>query len=216
MTQEPVGRETAGAGFLLAGGQSRRFGQDKRRALLAGVSLARWAAQALRAAVGADGYVSAVADARHRLPDLDLPWLEDAVLDGLAGRGPLGPCAGLLAAARHGGGLVLACDMPLVPARALTMLRQLARGRPAAPHVDGRLLPLSAYWPAASADALEAALRTGGRVRDAFRAAGGVALSLADLGLDDRDGWLFTNVNTGHDLQELAREAQEHGGIGPF
>jgi molybdopterin-guanine dinucleotide biosynthesis protein A len=222
MRGETVGeRGAAGAesaarhGYLLAGGRSERFGADKRQAELEGSALAARAASVLATAVGADGRVTAVGPPERRLAALRLPWLDDAVPEARRGQARLGPCAGLLAATRAGGGLVLACDMPLVPATTLQVLAHLADvKRPAAPVVAGRLMPLSAFWPSDAAPALEAELVHGrGRVLDAFWAAGGLAVPAAELGLRGEDAWLFTSVNTPYDLAELARQIRARGGL---
>lgn len=199
----------------MAGGRSSRFGADKRLARLDGRTLAERAAETLRAAVQPDGEVMAVGPRAAHLPALGLAWLEDAVPSGVpGGGGPLGPCAGLLAVARAGGGIVLACDMPLVPASTLQVLPHLGGERPAAPLVNGRLMPLSAWWPEAAAPALERCLQEGrGRAADAFWEAGGRALALEELGLGADDAWLFAGVNTPWELNWLQARLEEQGGL---
>lgn len=206
--------ERALFGYLLAGGRSERFGSDKRVALLDGTALAHRVAASLAMAVGPAGRVYAVGPPESRLAALRLPWIDDALVDAAPASGRRGPCAGLLAVARHGGGLVLACDMPCVPASTLQVLRHMGGGGPAAPVVAGRLMPLSAYWPASAAPALEEALRSGrGAATDAFWAAGGRAVPAKELGLRDEDAWLFTNVNTPYDLDELSVQVRARGGL---
>ncbi len=208
-------RRTGGSGYLLAGGRSERFGTDKRLALLDGQALGARAAHILSIAVGAGGEVYAVGPPEARLASLRLPWLDDARPSGVGTAGRLGPCAGLLAVTRAGGGLVLAADMPCVPASTLQVLAHLGDGdRPVAPVVAGRLMPLSAYWPSAASAALEAELMQGRRrATDAFWAAGGRAVGAEELGLHAEDAWLFTSVNTPYDLEELARRVRSRGGL---
>jgi molybdopterin-guanine dinucleotide biosynthesis protein A len=133
-------------GIVLAGGASSRMGRDKARLELpgrrAGTSLPALAAERL-AAVCAE---VAVADGGRGLL-AGLPSLVDG-----AGRGP---AAGILGAAAAYPGrplLVLACDLPRVPA---ALLAELARPAPAdwvVPRWQGRLEPLCAgYGPAALA-----------------------------------------------------------------
>lgn len=103
-------------GVVLAGGASRRMGRDKAALAVAGETLAARAARLLasvcRRVVLADG-------GRNLVPGL--PSLPDAPIQG--------PAAGILAAARAWPGhplLVLACDLPRVPAALLAELLQEA------------------------------------------------------------------------------------------
>jgi molybdenum cofactor guanylyltransferase len=133
-------------GLVLAGGTSRRLGSDK--ALLEipidGVPIPLPALAALRlSTVCAE---VAVADrGRQLVPDLP------SLLDG-PGRGP---AAGILgAAAAYPGGrlLVLACDLPRVPAALLAELARPEGSDWVVPRWTGRVEPLCAlYGPAALA-----------------------------------------------------------------
>ncbi|HEX6898457.1 MAG TPA: NTP transferase domain-containing protein [Thermoanaerobaculia bacterium] len=138
-TGEP---KAAPVGVVLAGGESRRMGRDKANLTTGGETLPALAARRL-ARVCAE---VAVADGgRGLLPGL--PSLPD---------GPArGPAAGILGAAAAYPGrplLVLACDLPRVPAE---LLAELARGTGidwAVPRWGGRVEPLCAlYGPAALA-----------------------------------------------------------------
>lgn len=112
-SNETTTRQTAGV--ILAGGRSRRMGEDKTALRLPGLqgrSLLEWTAERLAAVM--DRWV--VADAGRGL----LPGAE-SVADGPGA----GPAAGLLGAARHFPNhhlLALACDLPLVP---IDLLRRL-------------------------------------------------------------------------------------------
>ena len=89
--------------YLLAGGQSRRFGADKARAQLEGSPLICHVAQALRPACGP---ITAVAQAPGAYGDLGLATIADQ-------RPGLGPVAGLHAALTHRGTgwlLLASCD----------------------------------------------------------------------------------------------------------
>jgi molybdopterin-guanine dinucleotide biosynthesis protein A len=123
-------------GIVLAGGASRRLGLDKALLELRGASLAAAAAERL-AAVCAE---VAVADrGRGVLPGF--PSLPDGL-----GRGP---AAGILGAAAAWPGrplLVLACDLPRVPA---VLLAELARSEGfdwAVPRWSGGVEPLCALY----------------------------------------------------------------------
>ena len=78
--------------YILAGGQSRRFGSDKARATINGRPLIQRIADTLRPAVTS---VTVVADAAGKYQDLSLPTIPDTA----PGSGPL---AGLAAALQHG------------------------------------------------------------------------------------------------------------------
>lgn len=96
--------------YILAGGQSRRFGTDKARALYDGVPLVLSAANAARAA----GHeVTIIADRPAKYADLGLVTLSDIV----PGFGPLGGLFTLWnRAAQSEWALVIACDLvPIEP-----------------------------------------------------------------------------------------------------
>jgi molybdopterin-guanine dinucleotide biosynthesis protein A len=140
-------------GIVLAGGASSRMGRDKARLALPGLpgSLPALAAERL-AAVCAE---VAVADGGRRLLTR-LPWVADG-----AGRGP---AAGILGAASAYPGrrlLVLACDLPRVPAG---LLAELARPSPAdwsVPRWAGGVEPLCALYGPAALAALGARVERG-------------------------------------------------------
>jgi molybdopterin-guanine dinucleotide biosynthesis protein A len=136
-------------GIVLAGGASSRMGRDKARLVSGGESLPALAARRL-AAVCAE---VAIADGGRGL----LPALT-SLPDG-PGRGP---AAGILGAAAAYPGrwlLVLACDLPRVPAALLAELARFSRVETGAEAVDwavprwsGGVEPLCAlYGPAALA-----------------------------------------------------------------
>jgi len=104
--------EASPLGVVLAGGASRRMGRDKAVLPLAGVGLAERACRLLASVCPA----VAVADGGRRVV-AGFPSLRDG-----AARGPL---AGILGAAEAAPGrplLVLACDLPNVPAALLAAL----------------------------------------------------------------------------------------------
>jgi molybdopterin-guanine dinucleotide biosynthesis protein A len=134
-------------GIVLAGGASSRMGRDKARLVSGGESLPALAARRL-AAVCAE---VAVADGgRGLLPALtSLP------------DGPCrGPAAGILGAAAAYPGrwlLVLACDLPRVPAALLVELARFSRVEAidwAVPRWSGGVEPLCAFYGPAALAAL--------------------------------------------------------------
>lgn len=129
-------------GVVLAGGESRRFGSDKARALLDGVPLADHARATLAGFVG-----EVVTSGGEGVPDLPAPGL-----------GPLGGICGALhyAAARgYGAVLTIGCDTPFVPTETL---EALARSPGAAFVAD---TPIIGRWPVELAGELERHLREG-------------------------------------------------------
>lgn len=153
------------AGYVLAGGASRRMGRDK--ALLAdgGEPLLLRVAEVVTAAVGC---CSVVAPA-GRYEGLGVPVLADL----WPGEGPLG---GILTAIGSGAAewnLVVAVDMPFLEKDFLRMVMDEARaaGRSLAPvHEDGGLEPLCGVYHAGDLEKLRAFFAGGGRrVKDALR-----------------------------------------------
>lgn len=148
-------------GVLLVGGASRRMGRDK---LLLELADGRRLVQVPAAALSAT--------CRELLaPGLGpahAPFLPGfrAVPDAVAGAGPLGGLVAGLEACRTPWALVLAGDLPGAGPwlHALQVAAAEEPGMPLVP-VDetGRLQPLSAAWPAASAPALRRLLEAGER-----------------------------------------------------
>ncbi len=128
--------------IVLAGGRSRRLGQDK--ALLdlgQGPLLARTVAVA--ASLCAD--VVVVTDVPGRYQDLGLPvrWASDR----RPGQGPLAGLEAGLEAARHQFALLLACDLPFLSPRFLAhMLAQERDYEALVPFWEGRWHPLHAIY----------------------------------------------------------------------
>lgn len=105
-------------GLVLAGGQSRRMGQDKAWLDYHGRPQLAVAADLLRA-VCAQVFVSA-------RPGQLLPGAAPLIEDRLLGFGPVGGILSAMEAHREAAWLVLACDLPRLEAAALA---QLSRGR---------------------------------------------------------------------------------------
>lgn len=144
-------------GLLVAGGRSRRFGGDKRRARLAAQTMAERSLTLLRACT--DGDLLVAGDGAF-----DHPVSAIFVADAASRSGPLGGIVGALARSRFGL-IVLPCDAPLVRADTLKSLAILGRRhvRPAVVRGSGGLEPLVAFYPRSALPLLAAALREGNR-----------------------------------------------------
>ncbi len=120
MTLADGGLEHDAAGFVLAGGQSSRMGQDKALVEFAGQPLVVRAIGVLREA----GLVAAIAGARSSLAAF-APVVED--LRSLAGQGPLsGICSAMTSiTARYA--VFLPVDLPLLPSSLISYLLNHAR-----------------------------------------------------------------------------------------
>ncbi len=225
-TTLPLAPPAAGVvGVVLAGGRSRRMGQDKAMLTAGGPSLTELAAQRLLAVCGevliADGQRQLVAGFLS-LPDQPVQ----------------GPAGGILAAAAARPGqplLVLACDLPRVPVALLAMLAGRAGrgGRPgpagttgseASPAAPGRgrqgsperpaadlvvprwrrgIEPLCALYQPAALAALAAAVRRGDAAPHRLRHVPGLKVGYLEGPRLRRFGppeELFLNLNTPLDL----------------
>jgi molybdenum cofactor guanylyltransferase len=142
-------------GLLVAGGRSRRFGEDKRRATFAGATLAEHALALLRRVTGGDLFVAG--DGAFDRP-VDAIFLRDAAL----GAGPLGGILAALARSRFGV-VVLPCDAPFVRADTLATLAGLGlrRGRAVCMRSPRGVEPLVAFYPRAALPILAGGLREG-------------------------------------------------------
>jgi molybdenum cofactor guanylyltransferase len=147
-------------GLLLAGGASRRMGEDKGAIRYGDAPQAR-AAWRLLEEVCAGAFVSINPSQRSVAPYADLPVIVDAGL-------VRGPAAGLFAAwLRYPdvAWLVLAVDLPRVDRGVLETLiaaRHPHRAATALRHVNGVLEPLCTIWEPAARPALAAEIAAGG------------------------------------------------------
>ena len=165
-------------GFVLAGGRSRRMGEDKGRLNWYGQPLVRHQWQRLEqlvppaAVIGGD------------YGDLGLP----AIADAYPGEGPLGA---ILTALEHSpAALILAVDMPLVSDDTLAELLRRPGGDAIVPrHPDGKIQPLAALYRATAQPKLAAVFAQGTRrVVD--------ALGHLDIRWWDTDPAGFCSMNT--------------------
>jgi molybdopterin-guanine dinucleotide biosynthesis protein A len=112
------GIEQDAAGFVLAGGQSSRMGEDKSLVLLAGRPLVAHAVSVLRQA----RLTASIAGARSALAEF-APVVEDTE----PGLGPLNGICAALDSTQARSAVFLPVDMPLLPASLIAFLLDYAR-----------------------------------------------------------------------------------------
>ena len=181
-------------GVVLAGGESRRFGQAKALATLGGAPMASWGVRALRAAGLAVGVVSDQEGVEAALGVPVRPDLE-------AGLGPIGGLwTALQWAAERGddGVLLLGCDLPLMSEAMLrTVLGWSARAAAVVPMGPGGAQPLCALYRATCAAEVEHRLRSKDRsLRGLVEAVGAVYIGEEAVAEISDPEVAFLNVNT--------------------
>ena len=182
----PRGMSAAFTGVVLAGGRSSRMGRDKAALVVDGRTLLDRAIDALHAAGAARVIVAGGGRA--------------TVVDRVAGQGPVGGIASVLATGVEGAVLVMPVDMPGLEAGALRQLVDALADAPAACFA-GHPLPWAFHAGAPLREAIACALEsrpTGPSMRELHRAVGGIELAPADAGM-------LRNVNTPSEWEAFAR-----------
>lgn len=203
----PVVDSASVAGYVTAGGQSKRFGQDKALATLGGeVMLARMC----RLVTDATGSATIVADRHRPYSTFGVPVVEDL----WSGEGPLGGIVTALLATEKRSpacawNLIVSCDMPFLTREFLAHLAARALASPAlavVPQSAHGREPLCACWRTSAAGELQAAFAGGmRRVNDALKHLQAEVLDEADWKRFDSAGTLFWNMNTASDHEEAQR-----------
>lgn len=180
---------------ILAGGAGVRMGGAKAAVELGGRPLASYAIAAARLA-GLAPFV--VAKAETALPDLGCPLLEEPAE-------PRHPLAGIVAALEHHSQplVVVACDVPLVPAELLAELGH-RRARFAMP-VEPRPQPLVARYTPGLLPRLRQALDAREPLVAVAESLGGDGLRAGELRGYGDPGVMFDNVNSPEDLRRVER-----------
>jgi molybdopterin-guanine dinucleotide biosynthesis protein A len=200
-------REKQILGVILAGGAGRRFGADKRVALLAGKPLLEWVIaraqpQVATLVVNANAEI-AIASHVDRLPD-DAPR-----------EGPLaGILAGLKRAEEDGYSHVatFACDTPFFPRDTVAHLAEMLHGS-RADYAVARCGPtvhrIIALWPLTCRRKLATAFSGGARSMRSIEAC--LSPASADFPPEGGpDGDPFFNINTAADLQNAEEWLSKH------
>ncbi|HEU4403274.1 MAG TPA: molybdenum cofactor guanylyltransferase [Candidatus Polarisedimenticolia bacterium] len=185
-------------GLVFAGGTSRRMGRDKALLPLGGATLLERSVALVRAA---GGEALVVAPPRPGYAAAGAPVIDDTA-EGGGVTGPLG-------ALRHGLRLegaervvVVACDLPLLPAELLRLLAAEAQRYDAVvPRAGGELQVLAAAYTPACLPAIEAHLLSGRRSVHGFLERVRVRI-LEETDLSPFGGaGIFLNVNSPEDLR---------------
>jgi molybdenum cofactor guanylyltransferase len=200
------------AAYIMAGGGSTRFGQDKARAILAGQPMLTRMCNLLSAVTTSIRIVAPP----NRYEFATAPVIPDR----WPGEGPLGGIiTALLHTAEHQPdltwNLILSCDMPFLTPEFLTYMRDFARASSAKAIVpesaQGRE-PLCACWQTSIAAQLQSSFESGmRRVNDALKLLNAEVLDESHWKRFDSAGRLFWNMNTPADYAEAQRiVATEH------
>jgi molybdopterin-guanine dinucleotide biosynthesis protein A len=197
------------AGYVMAGGASRRFGSDKALAIINGETmLARNIALVSEVTESAK-----VVSAAGRYAEFKFEVVEDRWPD----EGPLG---GIVTALRHTTAtasnvewnLVISCDMPFLTSEWLAYLceRSLhSEARVVVPRSEYGLEPLCAGWRTTALETLQGCFYGGTRkVTDAMKLLPMEVLDVQDWKRFDSAGRLFWNMNTAKDYEEALRFAK--------
>ena len=201
-----IPRATNIAAYIMAGGGSTRFGQDKARATLAGQPMLTRMCDLLTAATTSIHIVASP----NRYEFATVPLIEDR----WPGEGPMG---GIVTALLHTSerepnttwNLIVSCDMPFLTPEFLTYLRDFAQASSAKAIVpesaQGRE-PLCACWQTSAAAQLQSAFESGmRRVNDALKLLNAEVLDESHWKRFDSAGRLFWNMNTPADYAEAQR-----------
>jgi molybdopterin-guanine dinucleotide biosynthesis protein A len=190
------------AGIILAGGSSRRMGEDKSRLVLGDRTLL---AHVIGRVASACRPVVVVARTTEEYRDCGA----EVIADRWPGSGPLGGLITGLGAVAAPCAVVVAADLPFVEPALLSGLLTLRAGWDAViPEISGLPQPHCAIYARAAIEVAEAVFDAGGRsLRELIDAPGVRVLYVKDERLRawDPDLRSFLNVNTPEDL-ELARE----------
>lgn len=201
-----VGEKAGIAGYVLAGGASRRFGSDKALAKIGGKILLQHMCQLVESVAGNARIVAPAGRYAEYAGGL--------VEDRWPGEGPLGGITSALSAtASESPGihwnLMVSCDMPFLSREWLEHLKVRALASAAelvVPQSEHGLEPLCACWRTAAVDALQVAFDNGTRkVTEAMKHLSMEILDETHWKRFDSAGRLFWNMNTPLDYQEAVR-----------
>lgn len=190
--------------IVLAGGHSRRMGQDKALLPWHGRTLIENLIAQLKE-LSDDVLVITGAEMRYR-DLLDALIFSDEIPD----RGPMGGLYTGLKRARYDYSLAVACDMPLVGSALMELLSQEIDGRIQAivPEVQGHRVPTLAIYHKKCLSVIERLLSQGrASLQDLLNSVPTKILSENQLREVDPSLRSFTNLNTPEDWQKLVERS---------
>jgi molybdopterin-guanine dinucleotide biosynthesis protein A len=180
---------------LLAGGESRRMGQDKATLVFRGKALWQTQLEGLEKLQPAHILLSARSDPAWRPSNVRF------VADTAPSRGPLSGLVAALTAARTPHLLALAIDMPFMTAKYLRSLCNLiGPGRGVMPMIDDRAEPLAAIYPAEADIDLASALRGSDFSLQTIAAKLVAAKKVRPVAVSEGERKLFRSLNEPVDL----------------
>ena len=189
-------------GLILAGGESRRMGEDKALLSIGGRTLLERAVDTVRRA---GGRPLVIGPPRGAGVEAGAPRVDETD-DGAAAAGPLRALArGLQEAGGTGPVVALAVDLPLVPAAFLRHLAGRAgEAQAIVPRVAGEWQVLAAAYDASCRAPLQAALERGERsIHRVLPELEIVAIEASET-IPFGGATIFLNVNTPGDLERAA------------
>jgi molybdopterin-guanine dinucleotide biosynthesis protein A len=184
---------------IMAGGDSRRMGQDKANLVLGERTLLQNLAATLQPL-----FADVIVSVRQPRPGIDLPQ----ICDDPAHSGPLAGLAAALERTTTPWIFIVACDMPFItPAVIEYLALQRAEYHAVVPVVGGHPQPLAAFYAGSGLDEVRACLR--GKGKHSFRALLDTMrvcyVSEAQMQVIDPQLCSFFDLDTPHDF----RAAQE-------
>jgi molybdopterin-guanine dinucleotide biosynthesis protein A len=199
-------------GVILAGGRSRRLGQDKALLELAGIPLLVRVMERLQSMCD-DIIIAGQLETRMLLPGARI------VGDLLAGSGALGGIHSGLSASRTPYSLVVACDMPFLSTSLLRyMIRQIGvhdDGAPdvVIPRINGYTEPLHALYSCRCLKPIEEYIEQGGgRIVSFFSRVRVRYVEAVEVDRFDPEHRSFFNINTPDDWLRAQNWVQEEVG----
>lgn len=188
---------TAFSGIVLAGGESRRLGEDKALVEFGGRTLLEITVERLRG-ITTDVVIACGAGPRAGWPELEV----QTALDRVAGRGPMAGLEAGLRAIANDAAVVVACDMPFLNPELLRHLATLSEGYDAVvPVVGDRRHALHAVYSRACLPVIEELLKRRGSMRELLASVRARVVSEAEVRAMDPQGLSCFNLNSKQDLE---------------
>jgi molybdopterin-guanine dinucleotide biosynthesis protein A len=191
---------------ILAGGLSRRMGQDKAFLPIAGQPVIQRVIERVRPL--SDDVIIVTNTPNRYTPSNTFR----VVVDVLPGKGSLGGIYSALTAARHSHCLIVACDMPFLNPSLLAHLIRLAPGYDVVvPRIADRLETTHAVYSRACLAAIEQQLAHDNlQIRSFFPQVHVRVVEQAEVARFDANLHSFLNMNTPSDWEQLQQLAAEH------